>query len=371
MSDLQQLQAKAVQAEQQLAQVQAQLQQLKNQLIPNGKVPSEDSKEEKIIKTEKKKDKKKPEEKIDLPFKLIENEAVLISEKGKDATMRVTICNGESNPPFISAKGINWLKNNFITNEKDIFVDTYAKCGTTLCIKLVYQIYKSIGKICDGASAEDMSDPWNAVPWIEVDVSQELVNNNNNKPNKFIKYINESNNRKNNIRIWKSHAPWVNFPAKNINNNSKIIHVTRNPKDVVCSYFNFFQKEPFVEYKGDFNTLFEWFCDGSVVHSNFWDFELAWYRASQKNDKQILWITFEEIVRIPHVAIKKVANFLNVELNDNQINNVCFLSLIYVIMLRVSFYFIISLFCNYNCARINKSVFATLDRLLKKYHLIK
>ena len=85
---------------------------------------------------------------------MIEDEAYVIRDKWTNATMTVTVCNGEANPPFISAKGINYLKNNFNTNEKDVFVDTYAKCGTTLCIHLVYQIFSRVGIQCSGASKE-------------------------------------------------------------------------------------------------------------------------------------------------------------------------------------------------------------------------
>ena len=87
---------------------------------------------------EKKDDAKKKE--IKIPFKKIEDEAYLIKEGDKEASMCVTSCNGELNPPFISAKGINYLKKNFNSNELDIFVDTYAKCGTTVGIKMVYKI---------------------------------------------------------------------------------------------------------------------------------------------------------------------------------------------------------------------------------------
>lgn len=54
--------------------------------------------------------------------------------------MTVTICDGETNPPFISPQGIRYLKETFVTSKYDVFVDTYAKCGTTLGIKLVFKV---------------------------------------------------------------------------------------------------------------------------------------------------------------------------------------------------------------------------------------
>ena len=272
----------------------------------------------------------------------------------KRTTMTVSICNGEPSPPFISPRGINWLKNNYVTTSKDVYVNSYAKCGTTLCINLVYLIYDAIGVTCDGCLSKDkMSDPLQAVPWPEAKVSQELyhlemeyinINSNNSmsdkvqglKPIKWIKYINDSNKNKNSVRLFKTHAPWCNFPAKKINNGTKIIHITRNPKDVMCSYFNFFRQEPFVKYNGDFNTLFNWFCEGSVIFANFWQFELDWWRIYTNNNNnhnnnnnnygcnndQIFWITFEEILTMPHSCINNLATFLGVSLTETQIAKV-------------------------------------------------
>ena len=73
-----------------------------------------------------------------------------------------------------------------------------------------------------------------------------------------------------------------------------------------------------VRYHGDFDTMFDWFCDGSVVHSNFFDFELAWWRESQKKPSQILWLTFEDIKMEPIKEISKVARFLGVTLTNEQ-----------------------------------------------------
>jgi len=268
-------------------------------------------------------DKKKKKE-IKIPFRKIEDEAFLISDEYKMASMCVTSCDGELNPPFISSKGIKYLKSNYNANELDIYIDTYAKCGTTVGVKMVYKILEAFNKISAGSNKQKLNDPWNAVPWIEVDVSQQLIDS--KSPNDFLSFIDNSN--KNKLpRIWKTHQPFNNFPAHKLGDNSKIIHIIRNPKDVVCSYYDFFRQEPMVNYKGSFNTLFDWFCDGSVVHSSIFEFELNWIRAQKKNggtltDKQLLIISYEDIVRKPMEIIKKVSDFLGYAMNQKQIENV-------------------------------------------------
>jgi len=305
-------------AEQQIKVLQEQLQFLTNLKQSQHATTTIVEKEKKPVKTGAAKPEESKEE-AKIPFLLIKDEAFDITEKDRDAKMTVTICDGETNPPFISAKGINWLKNNFNSTQYDIFVDTYAKCGTTLTIHMVYQIYVVGLNITPyGASKEDMSDPWNAVPWIDAECSQQLLTD--EKPTKLLQFIEESNKLQL-PRIWKTHAPWVNLPVHTIDEKSKIIHVTRNPKDVICSYYSFFKKEPLVKYKGDFDTMFDWFCDGSVVHSNYFEFELSWWRAAKqsKYKNQILWLSFEDIVRFPEKQIQLVADFLKITLTQQQI----------------------------------------------------
>eukprot|EP01084_Bolivina_argentea_P302324 521819_1 len=259
---------------------------------------------------------------IKIPFKKIEDEAYCITDECTNSSMCVVSCNGELNPPFISSKGIEWLQQHFESNELDIFVDTYAKCGTTVGIKMVYKILEAHNRVSAGSNAEKLNDPWNAVPWIEVDVSQQLLRN--KSPNDFLSFIEHSNKLKT-PRIWKTHAPFVNFPCAKVGKQTKIIHIIRNPKDVVCSYFDFFRKEPLVAYRGSFDTLFDWFCDGSVVHSSIFEFELNWDRALKDgtlSKGQLLIISYEDIVRKPKQIIERVSKFLGYEMSKEQIEGV-------------------------------------------------
>lgn len=259
---------------------------------------------------------KKPKKDIKIPFVKIEDEAFLI--RGDGASMCVTSCDGELNPPFISAKGIKWLKENFHANDLDIVVDTYAKCGTTVGIKMVYKILEAFGQTPAGSNSKMLNDPWNAVPWIEVEVSQQLAAS--PSPNDFLSLIQRSNKLKT-PRIWKSHQPVNNLPMATVGENTKILHIVRNPKDVVCSYFDFFRQEPLVNYKGSFDTLFDWYCDGSVVHSSIFEFELNWARAlrdGKLTEKQLLIIAYEDIVRSPADVIQRVAEWLGFRPTEKQ-----------------------------------------------------
>ncbi len=160
-----------------------------------------------------------------------------------------------------------------------------------------------MGKTAAGSNSKMLNDPWNAVPWIEVEVSQQLAES--PSPNDFLSLL-EASNKAQSPRIWKSHQPFNNFPAASIGDGTKIVHIIRNPKDVVCSYYDFFRQEPMVNYKGSFNTLFDWYCDGSVVHSSIFEFELNWFRAlrdGKLTKDQLLIIAYEVLPFCPFQAI--------------------------------------------------------------------
>ena len=187
---------------------------------------------------------------------------------------------------------------------------------------MIYKILEANGKITAGSNKDKLNDPWNAVPWIEVDVSQQLLAS--KSPNDFLSFV-EASNKDKTPRLWKTHAPFINFPAAKIGENTKILHIIRNPKDVVCSYYDFFRQEPLVAYKGSVNTLFDWYCDGSVVHSSIFDFELNWFRAQRDkvlSDKQLLIISYEDIVMKPLEIIKKVSDWLGYPMGDDKIKGI-------------------------------------------------
>ena len=128
-TSLQQFLDRAEQAERKIQQLEKRLAALTASTTQGSGSGNSDSVEEKQW----------PDESV-LPMVTIKDEAIVISEKGRNARMTVTLCDGEANPPFISARGINDLKQKYDSNELDIYVNTYAKCGTTLTIHMVYRV---------------------------------------------------------------------------------------------------------------------------------------------------------------------------------------------------------------------------------------
>ena len=63
-------------------------------------------------------------------------------------------------------------------------------------------------------------------------------------------------------RILDSHLPLRFLPKKHMDNNYKLIHVIRNPKDLMVSYYNHACRDPCVGPVGTWDEYFNQFLSG-------------------------------------------------------------------------------------------------------------
>ena len=254
-----------------------------------------------------------------------------------DCGMSVTKIDDEWHPPFITADGVKWLHKYMQCDGNDIFIDSYAKCGTTMALYTVYELLKlkyDASNIC-GFNPSKIADPWNSANWIEVEASQELLLSMPPKKNKKGKeepahchaldeYLKLSKITEK-MRIWKTHASIRQFPSISTvhTSESKIIHITRNPKDVLCSYFDFYRKEPMVgPIDCTFDQLFDAFIHGNVVHSSFLKFEYDWWQFYQKHPDRVFWCHYEDLVKRPMSVLKSMARFLQIKSSEESDDDV-------------------------------------------------
>jgi len=67
-------------------------------------------------------------------------------------------------------------------------------------------------------------------------------------------------------RLLKTHLPYDYLPEDV--GNSKIIYVTRNPKDTVVSYYHFARMFSFTSYDGRFSDFVEKFQNDQRMYAN-------------------------------------------------------------------------------------------------------
>ena len=67
-------------------------------------------------------------------------------------------------------------------------------------------------------------------------------------------------------RLINTHLPFRYLPKQHIENQYKIVHFVRNPKDVCVSYFHHVQKDIFIDIHKPWQDYFEMWMDGDCEY---------------------------------------------------------------------------------------------------------
>ncbi|XP_056236940.1 amine sulfotransferase-like isoform X1 [Seriola aureovittata] len=110
------------------------------------------------------------------------------------------------------------------------------------------------------------------------------------------------------------------FMPPALSQRGKVIYVARNPKDVLVSYFYFHKLANMLETPKDFDEFFEKFMRGDVFGCSWFDHVKTWF--SHKDDMNMLFITYEEMIQDLQSAVERISSFLGKELTDEQLANV-------------------------------------------------
>ena len=174
--------------------------------------------------------------------------------------------------------------------ENDLFVATYPKCGTTWMQHMVYLILN------DGRplpADKRMNDEFPHLEEVGAD------------------FVKERSNRLGKYRLIKTHLPRSKTP---FHPDAKYICVVRNPKDCVVSFFHHtrgFEKH-YNFGDGKFDTFFELFHTGKVDFGDYFECTRSWM--DQRNEPNVLFLTYESMRVNTRDAILKVASFLDKDL---------------------------------------------------------
>ena len=73
--------------------------------------------------------------------------------------------------------------------------------------------------------------------------------------------------------------------------NIKIVHVSRDPRDVAVSYYRLSKMMTAVSYQGTWDAFFKDFTEGNLSFGSWFDYTQDWMK--YKSDPYILYITYE------------------------------------------------------------------------------
>ncbi|XP_064026273.1 amine sulfotransferase-like [Pogoniulus pusillus] len=197
----------------------------------------------------------------------------------------------ETTPEYISSL------EDFEINDSDIFIATYPKSGTVWTQNILSLI------IHEGhRNGTEKIETMERIPWLEY-----------KPPTTDLTKLPLP-------RVFATHLPYYLVPRDLRNKRASIIYVTRNPKDVMVSYYHFSKYMKTVEEIADFNLFMERFLSGKVLGSSWIDHVSGWY--SHAEDFNILFLTYEEMKKDLRSAVLKICKFLGRKLSEEELDSV-------------------------------------------------
>ncbi|XP_018419364.1 PREDICTED: amine sulfotransferase-like [Nanorana parkeri] len=181
----------------------------------------------------------------------------------------------------------------FKIRDDDIFLITYPKSGTIWTQQILSLICSEGHR--NGTEKIDTNE---RVPWFECQILNPDVDY-NSLPSP---------------RLFVSHLSETFIPQGLKNKKAKIIYVMRNPKDVMKSCYHFQAIVNLAEESPDFKHFFEKYLDGEVLAGKWFDHIRGWH--THKDDYNILFLKYEDMIRDLRSAVKQICTFLGVELDD-------------------------------------------------------
>ena len=164
----------------------------------------------------------------------------------------------------------------------DIVVTPYGKSGTTWTQQIVHTL-RTRGDM-------DFDDISRVVPWLEVSAALGIDLNAEQKANP---------------RAFKSHLAWDDMPR-----GGKYINVVREPAAAAISMFRF-QEGWFLEPGA--MTADEFVMGTFVASRAYFQHLKSWW--ARRNDADVLFLVYEEMLADPAAAIQQIASFMGIDLD--------------------------------------------------------
>ena len=131
-------------------------------------------------------------------------------------------------PPFASEEAIDEMRTVDWSQENDIMIATYPKCGTTWMQQIVLLLLAK-------GDASKVHDPMVQSPWVDREFSIAHTSGDAAKKAAAWDMLNAEPDPAFGRRVFKTHAPWQLHPCGGDFSKGKFICITRNPKDAALS----------------------------------------------------------------------------------------------------------------------------------------
>ncbi|XP_077996525.1 sulfotransferase 2A8-like [Glandiceps talaboti] len=198
----------------------------------------------------------------------------------------------------------------FSWRETDVVVVGYPKSGTTWLLYLLQNI-QDFGLLHIGESHESLYFDW-------------LVTDSALVPGlrgKLAAKFQAGDFHLKSPRLTRSHLPIELFPWKQARDkNVKMIYIMRNPKDVCVSLYHYYTKIEHGKMALEWNKFVEEFIKGRTLYGPWLQHVIQWKTVGIEDN--VLQVTYEDVKEDMSNAIRKLGNFLQVDLSDQDIQRI-------------------------------------------------
>ncbi|XP_078504634.1 amine sulfotransferase-like [Lissotriton helveticus] len=212
----------------------------------------------------------------------------------------------ESKSGIEKYKGFNFVASMFVREhvdsleefeirDEDVLIAGYPKSGNIFTQQVMSLIYNE-GHRKGTENIKNME----RVPWIEYVL-------------KNVDYAKSPS-----PRLFSTNLPYFWVPKDLRRKRGKVIYITRNPKDVLTSFYHFEKMMPSQTQSTNFEHFMEKFLSGEVFAGSWFEHVRGW--VTQKENFNFLAISYEDMVKDLRSVVMKICQFVGRQLSDHEID---------------------------------------------------
>ncbi|XP_010770322.1 sulfotransferase family 5A, member 1 [Notothenia coriiceps] len=186
----------------------------------------------------------------------------------------------------------------FPFQDTDIVIVSYPKSGTTW----MQEIVTFISSRGDPHVSQTVPN-WARAPWLEQIYFPAIQETSNSTP-----------------RVITTHLPHHLLGPALQGSKAKVIYVSRNPKDVVVSFFHFHKIANFFPEADSFPEFLNQFLEGKLHYGSWFEHIKGW-TGQIGTVSNLLHITYEDMSLDLHGAIQKVSSHIETPLLEEEISS--------------------------------------------------